>query len=151
MIEQQYTCPKCFKNYTRFTIAEHYRCGVDPLVDEEKQSEDMTMQEYEQFRARQAAKHRPKINVDAVVNTVENMARSGLEADFVHEIPVEPVVNGEPAETEPKYTANASEIMESALMQAGFSSEDAAQKAHSEELYALKPEPKKRGRPAKAK
>ena len=31
MTEQQYTCPKCFKNYTRFTIAEHYVCGVEPL------------------------------------------------------------------------------------------------------------------------
>jgi hypothetical protein len=31
MTEQQYTCPKCFKNYTRFTIQEHYACGVEPL------------------------------------------------------------------------------------------------------------------------
>jgi hypothetical protein len=31
MTEQQYTCPKCFKNYTRFTIQEHYGCGVEPL------------------------------------------------------------------------------------------------------------------------
>jgi hypothetical protein len=31
MTEQQYTCPKCFKDYTRFTIQEHYGCGVEPL------------------------------------------------------------------------------------------------------------------------
>lgn len=31
MPEQQYTCPKCFKDYTRFTIHEHYACGVEPL------------------------------------------------------------------------------------------------------------------------
>ena len=31
MTEQQYTCPSCHKDYTRFTIADHYGCGVEPL------------------------------------------------------------------------------------------------------------------------
>ena len=31
MTEQQYTCPSCHKDYTQFTIAEHYGCGVEPL------------------------------------------------------------------------------------------------------------------------
>jgi len=41
MTEQQYTCPKCFKNYTRFTIQEHYACGVEPLeVIKQETNED---------------------------------------------------------------------------------------------------------------
>lgn len=31
MPEQQYTCPACLEDYTRFTIHEHYDCGVEPL------------------------------------------------------------------------------------------------------------------------
>jgi len=103
MTEQQYTCPKCFKNYTRFTIAEHYACGVEPLDNEV----------------------RPKINIDAVVSNVENMLQSGLEADLVSEIPVEPVAYGEPTETE--------------------STVETTQPADPN------PAPKKRGRPTKAK
>ena len=30
-MEQQYTCPECKQDYTRFTIHEHYECGVEPL------------------------------------------------------------------------------------------------------------------------
>lgn len=33
MTEQQYTCPSCYKDYTRFTISEHYGCGVEPLEE----------------------------------------------------------------------------------------------------------------------
>jgi len=28
---QQFTCPKCLKDYTSFTIVEHYVCGVEPF------------------------------------------------------------------------------------------------------------------------
>lgn len=31
IMEQQYTCPFCYQDYTRFTISEHYGCGVEPL------------------------------------------------------------------------------------------------------------------------
>jgi len=40
MTEQQYTCPKCFKNYTRFTISEHYGCGVEPLEMAKQQTNE---------------------------------------------------------------------------------------------------------------
>jgi hypothetical protein len=54
MTEQQYTCPYCHKDYTRFTISEHYGCGVEPLetVEDIKQeldsiSEEVAIQESE--------------------------------------------------------------------------------------------------------
>jgi len=52
MTEQQYTCPFCHEDYTRFTIAEHYGCGVEPLetteeIEQELESisEEVAMQE----------------------------------------------------------------------------------------------------------
>jgi len=115
MTEQQYTCPKCFKNYTRFTIQEHYACGVEPLDNEA----------------------RPTINVDAVVSNVKNMLQSGLEADLVSEIPVEPVAYGKPAETAPTVeTVQPEEIAPVPIEQA---------------KEAAKPAPKKRGPKPKVK
>ena len=42
MTEQQYTCPSCHKDYTRFTIAEHYGCGVEPL----EETKEIEIKEY---------------------------------------------------------------------------------------------------------
>jgi hypothetical protein len=135
MIEQQYTCPKCFKDYTRFTIQEHYGCGVEPLETKPVLAE--------------------------LKDQIESLVE-GFEVDLESALPTETTQTAEVAQPEqpsqektptpePKYTIKASEITESALMQAGFSSEDAAKKAQSEELYLPKPEPKKRGRKPKAK
>ena len=51
-MEQQYTCPFCYQDYTRFTIHEHYGCGVEPLetteeIEQELDaiSEEVAMQE----------------------------------------------------------------------------------------------------------
>jgi hypothetical protein len=56
MTEQQYTCPYCHKDYTRFTISEHYECGGEPLetVEDIKQeidaiSEEVATEESQQF------------------------------------------------------------------------------------------------------
>jgi len=47
MTEQQYTCPFCHKDYTRFTIHEHYGCGVEPLetIEEIEQELDAISEE----------------------------------------------------------------------------------------------------------
>jgi hypothetical protein len=104
MTEQQYTCPVCHKDYTRFTIHEHYGCGVEPL---------------EVLEAQESPVEAGSIEV------------TGLPTETI-----EPVAYGEPTETEP--TVETTQPLETV---------ETAQITNE----TTKPEPKKRGRPAKAK
>lgn len=40
-MEQQYTCPFCYEDYTRYTISEHYGCGVEPLETTEEIEQEL--------------------------------------------------------------------------------------------------------------
>jgi hypothetical protein len=81
MTEQQYTCPKCLKDYTRFTIAEHYACGVEPL---EQIKPDAITQ---------------KTNKEGRVDTVEAESEAIIEAD---EVAPTQQISPAPQPTEPK-------------------------------------------------
>ena len=81
MTEQQYTCPFCHKDYTRFTIHEHYGCGVEPLE---------TIEEIEQ-------------ELDAISEEV--VLQEMVELKIIGELEVNPIspaiIPAEPTETEP--------------------------------------------------
>jgi len=62
-MEQQYTCPKCFKNYTKYSIQEHYDCGVEPLgivASEEHKSAQAELNEATKNLMDAATKPEPK-------------------------------------------------------------------------------------------
>ena len=143
MTEQQYTCPFCHKDYTRFTIHEHYGCGVEPLETVEVDKLLDQGIDNERFRKEIGAEL-----LELVQQVYGEPTETEPNAEVTHP---EQLPQEEMPKVEPKYTVKASDIMESALIQAGFSTEDAEQKAKSEEMYSEKPEPKKRGRKPKAK
>ena len=120
-MEQQYTCPFCYQDYTRFTISEHYGCGVEPLeITEEIEQE-----------------------LDAISEEVAEQETLTVNGTDDNELPNDSAEN--------QYVVKASDIMESALRQAGVSAEETKQKEKSEDLSQTKIQPKKRGPKPKIK
>jgi len=78
-MEQQYTCPFCHRDYTRFTIHEHYGCGVEPLE---------TTEEIEQ-------------ELDAISEEVA-MQEIPAQEESLEGLPTETIEPIEPQKTEPK-------------------------------------------------
>jgi len=141
MIEQQYTCPFCHKDYTRFTISEHYGCGVEPFetTEEIEQKLDAICEEVAEQES-----NAETINPDAKLICGNG---EGYETLFIHK------------QIEPK-----TRIVKSMKIDTKDPSPDLHLKAGGELVFingettdpnaqteTQKPEPKKRGRKPKAK
>ena len=93
MTEQQYTCPFCHKDYTRFTIHEHYGCGVEPLDADEQfvtyalAGEDGALVKVENSK-----------EFDEGAGTLVGLSGGG---DYHGNLSIASIVYGEPTETEP--------------------------------------------------
>ena len=125
-MEQQYTCPFCFKDYDRFTIHQHYGCGVEPLETTEDIEQELD-------------------SISEEVAIEESVADSPEEEGLPTET-IDPIGYEESTEKHPP-----SEALQAMSKEIGAELLEVIKQSYGPKTIELKPEPKKRGRKPKAK